>query len=68
VTRTARSPWRPQHPRPLEAAYLRERDAAPDPTPICDACGARVAVVYRDIVEGIACDRCPTCHEDEVAP
>lgn len=50
----------------LADAYERERQGREMPT--CDACGDKVPVVYRDVVEGIACDRCPTCHEEGAVP
>ena len=68
MTRTERSPLRHRLRRPLEAAYLRERDAAPDPTPPCDSCGARVAGLIREEVEGVTCERCPTCRQKGAIP
>jgi hypothetical protein len=57
----AESLW--AHTFPASAARL----AAEYPRP-CDACGARVAGLIREVVEGIACERCPTCREEGAIP
>lgn len=57
----AESLW--AHTFPASAARL----AAEYPRP-CDACGARVAGLIREVVEGVICERCPTCVAEGAVP
>ena len=68
MSRTTRSPWRPQNPRPLEAAYLRERAAGGELVVRCDGCGTRGVPLWREVVEGITCERCEECRRLGVVP
>lgn len=47
--------------------YIPPALAAEYPRP-CDACGARVAGLVREVVEGIVCERCPTCRQEGAVP
>lgn len=66
MSRTERSRFAAKVRRPLEAAYLRERITTT--LERCDCCGAVCAVLIREPVEGVICERCPECRERGETP